>query len=132
VYLFFTNKLEITRQIFIFILFTCYTWLSLSWSNSLEYGLTKTTYLGLLNFYNVIAAAIIIVSDQQRLRRLMFGLLLIPLIYVVVSCTIIMGQGPDEKVNFTGVDYSGIALVICAGISVLVCYMIDPSLTTMM
>jgi len=130
-FLLFTYKFEITRQSYIllcvFLLFVCYTALSLSWSISSEYGATKTMYLGFLNFWNLIAAAIIIVPDPHRVRRLMFGVLLVSLIYAAISFTIIMRSGTEQKINFTSTDYSGIALVICAGISVLVCYMIDPS-----
>jgi O-antigen ligase len=125
------KKLEIKRQSFIllftFLMFICYSGLSLSWSNGLEYGATKTMYLGFQNFWNLIAATIIIVPDQQRMRRLMFGLLLVSIYYAGMSLIFIMSSGSEGPIGVAGSNYDGVAFIICAGISVLICYIMDSS-----
>jgi O-antigen ligase len=130
VFIFIVKKMEIKREScylsLIFLLFICYAGFSLSWSNSSEYGLTKTMYLGCQNFWNLIAAAFIIAPDEKRLRRFMFGIFLFSLIYVGMSITFLIDASTKGPIAFEGTNYDGIALVICTGIMVIMFYIIDP------
>lgn len=131
VYIFLANKMEIKKEpyvlLFIFLTFLCYTGLSLSWSRSYEYGATKTLYLAFQNGWNIIAAAIIIAPDPRRLRRFMFALLIISLIYVVMSILFITTAGNKGPVEFGKTHYDGVSYVISMGLAVLIFYLIDPS-----
>jgi O-antigen ligase len=132
-YIFIVNKFEINRQslgiMSIYLVFCCYAGLSLSWSVSSEYGMTKVLYLGCQNFWNLIAAAIIIVPNSQRLSRLMFGIFIMSLIYIVISLAYLQ-HGGNEPISVTGgTTYDGVSFVIGSGIPVLVCYMMDYSKT---
>jgi O-antigen ligase len=130
-FIFCINKFEINKQalglITIFLSFVCYAGISLSWSSSLDYGKTKIIYLGCQNLWNLVAAAIIIVPNRQRLNRLMFGILIMSLIYVVMSLAVIGRGGTEVAMDTNGVGYDGMSFVISSGIPVLVCYMIDYS-----
>ena len=130
-FIFIVKGLEIKKQtyrlLFTFLLFVCYAGISLSWSASSVYGATKTLYLGFQNFWNLIAAAIIIVPDRRRLRRLMFMILVVSFIYVIMSLPLIMKAGSGLPINLVGTEYDGVSFVISTGIPVLLCYMIDIS-----
>lgn len=131
VLIFIINKMKISKQsfimIFTFMIFICYTGLSLSWSKGNEYGTIKTIYLGFQNFWNLIAAAIIIAPDPKRLRRLMFGFVIVSMIYAGMALTFLLHSGSEGPIELSVTNYDGVSLIICTGIAVLICYIIDTS-----
>lgn len=118
---------DTTNLLFTFAIFIIYAGLSLSWSQSSQYGVTKALYLGVLNFWNLICACLIIAPDTQRIRRFMFLLLCFSLIYAAISLPLVMDVGRDQTIELTGSDYKGTAFIFCIALLALICYVIDSS-----
>jgi O-antigen ligase len=134
IFIFIKQRISLEKSainlILLFLIFIIYVGLSLSWSRSDQYGMTKFLYLAILNLWNLIAAALIIAPDTQRIRRFMFMVLVFSLIYVTIALPLTMDLPGDQFIELTGADYQGIAFIFCVGLMVLICFLIDSSQPT--
>lgn len=82
------------------------TWflVSLMWSPSQVYGPTKVFYMTTLVLWAVIAGALIIAPDPERVRRL-FGLLLLLAVWMGVEALVIYSNTGHTAINVGSTNY---------------------------
>jgi O-antigen ligase len=81
--------------VFTMLAFVVWWAVTLSWSPSKIYGPTKVFYLATLAFWGLVAGALIVAPDPERIRRL-FTLILLLAIWVGIDTLLIYGGNLNE------------------------------------